>query len=494
VTTAVRIPDPALVVLLGPSGSGKSAWAAGRYRREEIVSSDDLRAVLGSGRHDLDASADAFAVLEQVVEARLGRGLTVVVDTLGTDDARRGRWLDLAARAGLPAVAVVLDTPDAECRRRNAERDRPVPAGVLAGQLARHREVRARLGSESWDLVHLVSGPEDPGRVPDIPEDGVRHPAPRTDEERRSSQGLRIVLHLSRFPWGEDPRAWLTGVARAADDAGFAGIALMDHLIQIPQVDRAWAPIAEPWVTLGMLSGLGTSLSLGTLVSPVTFRPAGVLAKHAATLDVLTGGRAFVGVGAGWWDREHAAYAVPFPAAGERLDALETAIETMRALWGPGTKAYAGEHVHLPETTGYPRPVGTIPVIVGGSGEQRTLRIAARLGDAINVPSALSVVDRKIEVLHRHCREVGRDPAEVAVTVLDLPVVGRDREDTWARVERLRGRTPAGSYVRRTNAGTPADQRDRYGALADRGVDTVFVSLGDLDGPEDVERIAGLCE
>ena len=153
------------------------------------------------------------------------------------------------------------------------------------------------------------------------------------------------MLQLSRFPWGEDPAGWLRSMALAADEAGFAGLAVMDHLIQIPQVDRAWEPIAEPWVTLGLVAGLDTRLRLGTLVTPVTFRPAGITAKAAATLDALTGGRAFVGVGAGWWDREHAAYGLPFPPARERLDALEAAIETMRALWAAGTKAYAGERV-----------------------------------------------------------------------------------------------------------------------------------------------------
>src|SRR5207244_685418 len=100
-----------------------------------------------------------------------------------------------------------------------------------------------------------------------------------------------------------------------------------------------------------------TGLRLGTLVSPVTFRPAGVVAKAAATLDVLTGGRAFLGLGAGWWDREHAAFGLPFPPAADRFAALETAAETVRALWAPGTKPYAGAKVTLPETTCYPRPV-----------------------------------------------------------------------------------------------------------------------------------------
>jgi alkanesulfonate monooxygenase SsuD/methylene tetrahydromethanopterin reductase-like flavin-dependent oxidoreductase (luciferase family)/predicted kinase len=477
-----RLPDPALVVLVGPSGSGKSTWAVERYRREEVVSSDALRGVVGSGPHDLDASDDAFDLLERVVDARLRRGLTTVVDTLGTDAVRRARWREAARAAGLPAVAVVMGTPDAECRRRNARRDPPVPAGVLTAQLRRHGALRDDLAAEGWDLLHVV-GPGDSG--PDLPAPRPE-PAATPGGERRTSQGLRVVLQLSRFPWGEEPAAWLAGVARAADDAGFAGLAVMDHLIQIPQVDRAWEPIPEPWVSLGLVAGLDTGLRLGTLVTPVTFRPAGITAKAAATLDVLSGGRAFVGIGAGWWEREHAAYGLPFPRAGERLDALEAAIETMRALWGPGTKAYDGERVHLPETTSYPRPVGRIPVIVGGGGEKRTLRIAARMADGINVPSDIETLDRKLGVLHAHCHDVGRDPAEVAVTVLDLPVIGRDRDDTWERVERRRGRTPAAVFARRTHAGTAAQQRDRYGALAARGVDTVFLGIGDLAGPEDV--------
>src|SRR3954451_22830474 len=148
------LPDPALVVLVGPSGSGKSTWAATHYRRDEIVSSDTLRGVVGSGPHDLDASADAFDLLERVVAARTGRGLTTVIDTLGTDEPRRRGWLAGAREAGLPAVLVVVDTPDAECRRRNAARDRPVPAPTLASQLKRHRAVVADLGAEGWDVVH----------------------------------------------------------------------------------------------------------------------------------------------------------------------------------------------------------------------------------------------------------------------------------------------------------------------------------------------------
>jgi alkanesulfonate monooxygenase SsuD/methylene tetrahydromethanopterin reductase-like flavin-dependent oxidoreductase (luciferase family)/predicted kinase len=480
------LPDPALLVLVGPAGSGKSHFATSHYRRHEIVSSDELRSVVGSGEHDLEATDEAFELLERIVAGRLSRGLTTVVDTLGLDRGRRRAWLEAARVAGLPAVAVVIDTPPEETRRRNADRAYVVPAPALAGQLKRFREVRdVELPDEGWDGVHVVT-PDSPV-VAETPA-----PASAPSNDRRSSQGLAVMLQVSRFPWGEEPATWLRSMALAANEAGFAGLALMDHLIQIPQVDRAWEPIPEPWVTLGLLAGLDTQLRLGTLVSPITFRPAGITAKAAATLDALTDGRAFVGVGAGWWDREHAAYGLPFPPARERLNALEAGIETMRALWAAGTKAYDGELVRLPETTSYPRPAVSIPVIVGGNGEHRTLRIAARLGDACNLPSDVERLDHKLTVLRQHLDAIGRPHDDLEVTVLDLPVIGRDRDDVWARVERLRGRTPAAAYARKKHAGTVAQQRDRYAGLADRGVGTVFVSTPDLNGPDDVLALGGL--
>ncbi len=483
----MSLPDPALVVLVGASGSGKSTWAAQRYRAVEVISSDALRGVVGSGPNDLDASADAFAMLETVVAARLGRGLSTVVDTLGLDADRRRGWLAAARTAGLPAVLVLLDTPDEECRRRNAARDRPVPAKVLAGQLARARATADEVVGEGWDLVVPVTS--DPFPAPTDPAPGEA----RAGGGRTASTGVEVVLQVSRFPWGEDPLGWLRDVALAADEAGFAGLALMDHLIQVPQVGRAWDPIPEPWVALGAVAGLGTGLRLGTLCTPVTFRQPGITAKVAATLSALTGGRTFVGIGAGWWEREHAAFGMPFPSAPERLDELEYSIRVLRALWAPGTKAHAAHGVFLPETTCYPRPVAPIPVIVGGMGERRTLRIAAELGDACNLTTSdPGVLQRKIAVLRAHCVDVGRDPAEVAVTVLDLPVVGRDRDDVWGRVERLRGRTAAPAFAARTHAGTVAEHRDRHAALAGLGVSTVFLSTRDLDGPEAVHELAGL--
>ncbi len=196
-----------LAVLAGPSGSGKSAWAAERYRPDEVVSSDRLRALVGSGEHDLDASDDAFALLDQIVAARLRRGLTAVVDTLGLEAARRRGYLELARSSGMPAVVVLVDTDSAECRRRNRARDRAVPAAVLEGQLRRMRTAAEEVRGEGWDLV-TTAGPVRP-EASHTPGAGAAASAQR---QRPARMGL--VLQLSRFPWDEDPQARRTGWPR----------------------------------------------------------------------------------------------------------------------------------------------------------------------------------------------------------------------------------------------------------------------------------------
>ena len=462
------IDEPFVVVLIGASGSGKSTWAAERFRRSEVVSSDDLRAVVGSGAADLDATTDAFAALDLIVAARARRRLTTVIDTLGLDAGRRRAYLDVARAAGLPAIAVLIDTDAAVCRARNRSRDRPVPAPALASQLRRMSDAAAEVETEGFAAVV---------RVVAAAERAVLPPAP---ERTPSATGLRFVLQVSRFPWGDDPAAWLTAVATAADEAGFAGLALMDHLIQIPQVGRAWEPIPEPWVTLGLLAGLPTRLELGTLVSPASMHLPGRLAKAAATLDVLTGGRAFCGVGAGWWEREHAAYGLPFPPAAQRIADLRRCLEMLHALWRPGTKAYRSDSVELPETTLYPRPVGPLPVVVGGRGA-RVLALAAEFGAACNVPVP-------------HVAKAREAMGDKPVTVLDVPVLGRDREHAAQLVERLRGRTAAGAYARRHNAAPPAEHIARYRDLAAQGVSTVFVAPADLAGPDEVARFTSVLD
>ena len=225
----------------------------------------------------------------------------------------------------------------------------------------------------------------------------------------------------------------------------------------------------------------------------MTFRAPGILAKTVATLDVLSNGRAFCGLGAGWWLREHQAYGLDFPSDKARLDELQVCIETLRALWAPGTKAFRGRYVHLPETTCYPRPVGPVPIIVGGSGERRTLRIVAEQADGCNLPSG-----------HEDPAAQDRDPAPALRRRRPRPGRGGDHRarpaDHRPRPGGCRhpGRTAARAYAGRRlrrPALTPGWPPIMLGAtreLADLGVGTVFLALPDLAGAEDLARCAPL--
>ena len=330
------IPDPALVVLVGPSGSGKSTWAARNFRPEEIISSDRLRAIVGSGEHDLDASTDAFSILDQMVQARLRRRLLTVVDTLGFDDERRRRLVAAARESGLPAVAVVFDIPVLLSRERNRKRSRPVPASAISSQMRRFKEVRISLAEEGWIL-----------RVADdqVSIEAIRdHPgadAPRGSSE--SASGLRLVLHVARFKGEGDLRSRLTDIAQAAEETGFAGISLMDHLMQIPQVGREWEDFPEAHSALAFLAGRTTTLRLGTLVTNAGLRNPALLAKILATIDVLSGGRVFCGLGAGWFEAEQRAYGYEFEPPPRRLDRLEDALRILPLMWGPGKATHQGK-------------------------------------------------------------------------------------------------------------------------------------------------------
>jgi alkanesulfonate monooxygenase SsuD/methylene tetrahydromethanopterin reductase-like flavin-dependent oxidoreductase (luciferase family) len=270
----------------------------------------------------------------------------------------------------------------------------------------------------------------------------------------------------------------------------------MDHLIQIPQVGRSWDDMFEPHVVLAHAAAVTDRLRLGVLVTNVTLRPVAVLAKTLATLDRLSDGRVDCGLGAGWFAKEQVDRGIAFPADGERLDLLEDSIGALRAFWAPGGKPWHGSTLRIADTGMYPRPVQeSIPIIVGGGGERRTLRIVAELADGCNLFTGPDL-DRKLEVLAKHCEAVGREPADVTLTVLDVTIAAHDRDELADLTERHRGNAPAREFRRRTSAGVVDDHIRRYRALRAAGIDRVYVSLIDLDGVEQVERfgevIAGM--
>jgi alkanesulfonate monooxygenase SsuD/methylene tetrahydromethanopterin reductase-like flavin-dependent oxidoreductase (luciferase family) len=196
------------------------------------------------------------------------------------------------------------------------------------------------------------------------------------------------------------------------------------------------------------------------------------------------------GLGLGWFQQEHSAYGWEFPSRGARYALLEDALQLLPLLWGPGTPAFRGRVLDVPEAMCYPRPLQErIPILVGGSGERRTLRLVARYADACNLFGEAPVVRHKVEVLHRHCADVGRDPETVEVTQLSTVLVADDRSSVDAAVERLRpNRMSAARFAERVNAGTVEQHLGRFGQLGEAGVQTAIVSLPDVDEPGAIAR------
>ena len=485
-----QLPSPCVVVLAGPGASGKSTWAAEHFPADRIVSSDRLRALVGTGEDDIAASTDAFDILDRVVGYRLARRLTTVVDTLGMDGERRRAWRELAARYGLPCVLVVFDTPAADCRARNRGRAKRIPADVLDGQLRTWRDVRPRLDAEGFDAVLAP----DPVRVVPAAFAGA---AAAVRRQAETPARLRFGLHLGSYTYPGGPAATaarLREIAQAAEAAGFDAIYVMDHFRQIPQVGRAWDDFLESWTTLAYLAAVTSRVRLGTLVTGVTYRNIGHLGKIVATLDVLSGGRAVCGLGLAWFAEEHAAYGWDFPPVARRYDLLEDALKVLPLLWGKGGPAYHGAAVGLPDTACYPRPLQQrVPLIVGGGGERRTLRLAARYADGCNVFGDPATVAHKAAVLRRHCLDADRDPAQVAVTHLSTALVGTDDAQVAALVEKLRPRRrDAATYAASVNAGTVDDHVGRFRELAEAGVTEAMVRLPDLTDPAPLERMAAV--
>jgi len=244
-----------------------------------------------------------------------------------------------------------------------------------------------------------------------------------------------------------------------------------------------------------MASGLyltKISIRLGTMVTGITYRNVAHLGKIVASLDVLSGGRAICGIGAAWFADEHRAYGWTFPSVSDRYALLEDALQLLPAMWGPGGKPFTGRVLSIPDTSCYPRPLQAhVPIVVGGSGERRTLRLVARYADACNLFGEPDVVSTKVAALHRHCAELGRDPALISVSHLSTVMVGEDAAEVDRLVDATRPpKLSAERHRRAVNAGTAAQHLSRIERFVAAGVDQVIVSLADLADPAAVDRYA----
>lgn len=234
---------------------------------------------------------------------------------------------------------------------------------------------------------------------------------------------MRIGVHLSRYDASPDRLAeQLAEVGRACDQAGVDVLSCMDHFFGLPYQGPAEATMLEGYTTLGFLAAATSRVELQLLVTGVTYRHPGVLAKTVATLDVLSKGRAVLGIGAAWHEREHRGLGVPFPPLRDRFELLEEALRIVQQMWSPDDGPYDGAHYRLAETLCRPRPLHRIPVMVGGVGERKALRIVAKYADACNLfanaEQGPGFVAGKLQVLREHCAREGTDYDALRKTIL----------------------------------------------------------------------------
>ncbi|BBX47817.1 TIGR03560 family F420-dependent LLM class oxidoreductase [Mycobacterium cookii] len=231
---------------------------------------------------------------------------------------------------------------------------------------------------------------------------------------------MEVGIHYIDFLPGDPANLapTLLSTATAAEEIGATMFTLADHFFQMENVGRAEDPFLEGYTSLGYLAGRTTSITLTLMVTGVTYRYPGVLAKTVTTLDVLSQGRSMLGIGAAWYEREHLALGVPYPPLSERFEMLEETLQICQQMWSDNNGAYQGKHHQLAETICQPQPIRRPPILIGGGGEKKTLRMVAQYADVWNSTDYdADVVAHKIGVLQRHCDTVGRDVTEIQKTV-----------------------------------------------------------------------------
>lgn len=294
---------------------------------------------------------------------------------------------------------------------------------------------------------------------------------------------MKLGLQVSYWSWPGAPRSigpTFSGIVRNAEGAGLSSLWVMDHYFQIGGIGPPELEMLEAYTTLGFAAGQTSTIELGVMVTGVTYRHPGILLKTVTTLDVLSGGRAWLGIGAAWFEEEHRCLGVPHPPVAERFERLEETLQLAHRMFSGDESAFVGRHYYLERPLNIPAPVRRPPILVGGGGERKTLRLVAQYADACNIfDMGPARVRAKYDVIDRHCAEVGRDPTEITRTVLSRISLSRE----------------GGEKLRSGETTMSVDQAvDKLGGLAEIGTDTVIMGMGNDTDETAYELVADVVQ
>ena len=303
---------------------------------------------------------------------------------------------------------------------------------------------------------------------------------------------MKFGLQHPNFSFdGEGPEIVekLRGLVARAENGGFDSFWVMDHFHQIPNVGQLQEPMLEGWTTQSVVAGFSSRIKLGTLVTGIVYRHPSVLAKVGATLDVLSKGRLIMGIGAAWNVDEATAYGIPFPPVKERMRRLEEAVQIIRRMWTEEKASFNGKFYQIRDAYCNPKPIQKPhpPIMIGGSGERRTLKIVAKYGDACNLFGSAETVKKKLEVLRKHCDSVGRDYQSITKSRLGRVVIDKNREEVMEAVKGM----PEERLREYAIYGTPEEVRRQVEAFRDAGIDYLIVNLQPDRELQGLELFAG---
>jgi F420-dependent oxidoreductase-like protein len=267
-------------------------------------------------------------------------------------------------------------------------------------------------------------------------------------------------------------------LAVAGEDSGFDSVWVMDHFWQLPPLGGPTQPMLEGYTLLGGLAARTRRVKVGTLVTGVTYRNPALLAKMVTTLDIVSAGRAILGIGAAWFQDEHDGLGFDFPGAGERLDRLEEALQICRAMFTEEAPSFEGKHYRIEKALNIPRPVhpNGPPIMVGGSGEKRTLRLVAQYADMCNIFGSPATIRRRLDVLRGHCADVGRDPNEITTSSLGSLFLSSSPEEAEQTSGFLRD-SAGPDYEERFTVGHPPAVLEQVEAAIDAGLDYMIFNM-----------------